>query len=193
MKNQLQIIAGEWRSRKLSFPPIPSLRPTPASVRETLFNWLRFDVNGSCCLDLYSGSGALGFEAKSRGAASVVMVDRNRKICHALKQNIIRLDAENIKVLEADVDRYLASSPQPFDLVFIDPPFRQGLIFDCCHALDKNAWLSSNAKIYIEAEYELELGGLLPTNWKTLQTKKAGDVGFHLFKKQKNTNHPYRL
>lgn len=181
MRNELRIIAGQWRSRKLTFPALPELRPTPARVRETLFNWLRHDIIGARCLDLYAGSGALGFEAASRGAAQVVQVDQHPKVCKALKENIKRLGADRIEVVQKDVERFLAQGPpaQRFELAFLDPPFGRHLAVSCCQRLERYGWLLPGAKIYVEAESRLRLAAL-PENWRLLSSKKAGEVGYHL-------------
>ncbi len=123
MKNKLRIIGGDWRSRQINFVDAPGLRPTPARVRETLFNWLRYEIVGTQCLDLYAGSGALGFEAASRGAKSVVQVENNIQACHCLKDNAVALSAVQIKVVQNDVLRYLDGEGLAFDVVFLDPPF----------------------------------------------------------------------
>ena len=102
VKNELRIIGGNWRGRKIRFPPVPGLRPTPDRVRETLFNWLRQDLEGTVCLDLYAGSGALGFEAASRAAARVVLVERSGDVCAALKQTRALLDARSVEVVQME-------------------------------------------------------------------------------------------
>ncbi|MGX2029118.1 MULTISPECIES: 16S rRNA (guanine(966)-N(2))-methyltransferase RsmD [Methylocaldum] len=179
MKNELRIIAGRFRSRKLKFPDAPGLRPTPDRVRETLFNWLRNDIEGARCLDLYAGSGALGFEAASRGAAKVVQVERDALVCGALERNRALLNAEAVEIVQAEVGRFLEGAGQPFDVVFLDPPFHQGLVIPCCRALEGNGWLSSHAKIYVETESSFRLESL-PENWRTLRDGRAGEVGYHL-------------
>ncbi|BBA36486.1 ribosomal RNA small subunit methyltransferase D [Methylocaldum marinum] len=179
MKNEIRVIGGRFRSRKLRFPDAPGLRPTPDRVRETLFNWLRNDIEGARCLDLYAGSGALGFEAASRGASKVVQVEQDAAVCRALERNRALLNAEAVEIVQVEVRRFLAGEGQPFDLVFLDPPFRQGLVVPCCGALEENGWLSSSAKIYLEAEREFRLDGL-PLNWRPLRGGKAGEVGYHL-------------
>ena len=148
MPNKLKIIGGNWRSRSVTFVDAPGLRPTPARVRETLFNWLRNDIIGSRCLDLYAGSGALGFEAASRGAKSVIQVENNALACRALKENAIRLSADQIKIVQMDALRYLAGNAEPFDVVFIDPPFAKSLAVQTCQWLEDKGWLSKHAKIY---------------------------------------------
>ncbi|MCX7097903.1 MAG: 16S rRNA (guanine(966)-N(2))-methyltransferase RsmD [Methylococcales bacterium] len=180
MANKLRIIAGNWRSRNISFIDAPGLRPTPARVRETVFNWLQYDILGSRCLDLYAGSGALGFEAASRGANSVVQVENNPQTCRCLKENTVALAAEHIKIVQSDVFKFLAGDAQPFDVVFIDPPFGLGLALQTCNWLEDKGWLSPHAKIYVEVEAKLELAGL-PDNWQLLKSKVAGEVGYHLF------------
>jgi 16S rRNA (guanine966-N2)-methyltransferase len=183
LQNKLRIIGGEWRSRQINFYEAPGLRPTPARVRETLFNWLQYDIPGSHCLDLYAGSGALGFEAASRGAKSIVQVENNPDACRALKETVVKLAATQIKIVQSDVFRYLSGDAEPFDIVFLDPPFGLNLISQTCNWLEDKSWLSQQAKIYVEAESELKFFDELPQNWQLLKSKTAGDVGYHLFGK----------
>lgn len=183
MANKLKIIGGDWRSRSIHFDDAPGLRPTPARVRETLFNWLRNDILNSRCLELYSGSGALSFEAASRGAKAVVQVENNPLACRVLKENAVALEAKQIKIVQSDVFRYLAGNSEVFDVVFIDPPFQQGLALQTCQWLEEKGWLSSRAKIYVEVESSLKLEGM-PDNWHLLKSKVAGEVGYHLFERQ---------
>ena len=182
MKNKLRIIGGDWRSRQIYFDDAPGLRPTPARVRETLFNWLQHDIIGRRCLDLYAGSGALGFEAASRGAKLVVQVENNPQACRSLKENSVALAAEQIKIVQMDVMRFLASDAEMFDLVFLDPPFGLNLAAPACQWLEQKGWLTAHAKIYVETEAHLDLSGI-PENWKMLKSKTAGEVGYHLFQK----------
>ncbi len=181
-KSKLRIIAGDWRSRQLVFEETPGLRPTPARVRETLFNWLQYDVIGKACLDLYAGSGALGFEAASRGAKSVVMVENNAQACRLINENRLKLSADQIKIRQVDVFRFLAGDATTFDLVFLDPPFAQGIAQQTCQWLEEKGWLAAQAKIYVEVESQLLLEKM-PANWQRLKSKKAGDVGYHLFQR----------
>ena len=183
LKNQIRIIGGQWRSRQISFYDVPGLRPTPDRVRETLFNWLQFDIPGSRCLDLYAGSGALGLEAASRGAKSVVQVESNLDACRALKETADKLAATQVKIVQSDVFRYLAGDVETFDIIFLDPPFGLNLIAQTCEWLEDKGWLSQHAKIYVEAESKLKFLHELPVNWQLLKSKTAGDVGFHLFQK----------
>ena len=182
MKNKLRIIAGDWRSRQLRFADLPGLRPTPARVRETLFNWLQNAVVGSRCLDLYAGSGALGFEAASRGAKVVVQVESSALACRHLKENAQALSANQIKIVNQDVFRFLAGDAEPYDLVFLDPPFAKNLALQTCQWLEDKGWLATYARVYVEVESCLKLDGL-PVNWTLLKSKIAGEVGYHLFER----------
>jgi 16S rRNA (guanine966-N2)-methyltransferase len=175
----LRIIAGQWRGRKLHFPAVEGLRPTPDRVRETIFNWLMHDVTGARCLDLCCGSGAMGLEALSREAASVLFVDRHEKAITALRRTLGELHADNTEVMRRDILPFLAEPPErPFDLVFFDPPYASGLLQPGCQALEANRWLAAHAKIYLEAPAGQNLP--LPENWRVLRSKSAGQVGYHL-------------
>ncbi len=181
MKNKLRIIGGDWRSRQVSFIDAPGLRPTPARVRETVFNWLQYEIFGKQCLDLYAGSGALGFEAASRGAKAVVQVENNSQACRSLQDNAKVLSAAPIKTVQSDVLRYLEGDAQLFDVVFLDPPFGLDLVVQTCVLLEKNGWLAKHAKIYVETERIFDFGTAMPENWQQLKSKTAGEVGYHLF------------
>jgi 16S rRNA (guanine966-N2)-methyltransferase len=182
VKNKLRIIGGDWRSRCVSFVDVPGLRPTPARVRETLFNWLQYDIVGKRCLDLYAGSGALGFEAASRGAKAVTQVENNAQACRCLKENSVALSASQIKIVQSEVLRYLAGDAEPFDIVFLDPPFAMNLAVQTCQWLEEKGWLARHAKIYVETERQCNLEGI-PENWRQLKSKTAGDVAYHLFER----------
>lgn len=182
MSNKVKIIGGQWRGRNLPFPNVAGLRPTPARVRETLFNWLQYDIAASRCLDLYAGSGALGMEAASRGAKQVVQVDNNAQVCRQLKANTELVSAIQVKVVQQDVFRYLAGDAEGFNLVFLDPPFAQGLAVQAANWLEDKLWLASHAKIYIEVEHDLKLTGL-PESWEMLKHKTAGEVGYYVFQR----------
>ncbi len=179
MQNRLRIIGGEWRSRVITFDDVPDLRPTPVRVRETLFNWVQQEIIGSHCLDLFSGSGALGFEAASRGAKSVTMVENNPLACRKLQANITLLNASQVQLKNSDVMRFLTGDPEAFDLVFLNPPFAQHCAEQVCHVLETNAWLKPHAKIYVETPATRVLKDL-PSNWQVLRHKTAGEVGYHL-------------
>jgi 16S rRNA (guanine966-N2)-methyltransferase len=179
MKNEIRIIGGTWRSRKIRFPAAPGLRPSPDRVRETLFNWLGQDLEGLVCLNLYAGSGVLGFEAASRGAKRVVQVERSPEACIALKQNREQLAARAVQIVSMDVSRFLAGSTEAFDLVFLDPPFHQGLVEPCCHELEGKGWLAAHGRVYIEAEKE-KVWGQMPETWQIYRHKQAGGVDYRL-------------
>lgn len=180
--NQLRIIAGIWRGRKLGFAPVAGLRPTPDRVRETLFNWLGSSVQGARCLDLFAGSGALGLEAASRGAAEVVLVDADPQVARTLREQVRLLGARQVRVLQADCERYLGGAPEIFDLVFLDPPFRQDMLPACLQLLEQRGWLALTAWIYIETERALELS--LPSNWSAYRSKTTGQVSYQLVRRQ---------
>ena len=177
--NRVRIIAGRWRGRKLAFPDRPGLRPTPDRVRETLFNWLQPVVAGARCLDLFAGSGALGWEALSRGAAEVVMVESDGRVVRSLQESARLLEAEGVTFRQGSALDYLGGSGEPFDIVFLDPPFRQGLLADTIHRLESGGWLAPRAWIYMESETTLqELP--LPAGWKMSRSKSAGQVSYNL-------------
>ncbi len=179
-KGSLTIIGGQWRSRKIEVFDAEGLRPTPNRVRETLFNWLQADIFNSRCLDLFAGSGALSFEAASRGAKNVMQIENNVAVCQVLKSNAEKLNASQIQTIQSDALVYLQNSPEnPFDVVFIDPPFGFDLVVRSCELLEKNNWLAPYAKIYIETETNLTLE--LPENWQRLKSKIAGEVAYRLF------------
>ncbi|QKQ28163.1 16S rRNA (guanine(966)-N(2))-methyltransferase RsmD [Candidatus Reidiella endopervernicosa] len=177
------MIGGSWRGRKFPIPDVEGLRPTPDRVRETLFNWLMPVLGGARCLDLYAGSGALGLEAASRGADRVVMVDRDHGVVRQLRHNIDTLKSDRVSVVQADALAYLERVEQPFDIVFLDPPFRQELVAECCQRLESGGWLTANAHIYLELERELG-EPQLPKGWSLLRSKVAGQVGYHLATRQ---------
>lgn len=171
--NQVRIIGGRWRRRLLHFPDLPGLRPTPDRVRETLFNWLGQRLDGLRCLDLFAGSGALGFEAASRGAHEVVMVERDRRACAVLRRNRELLGAEAVEVVEADGLAWLAGPRGRFDVVFLDPPFQAGLLGPAL-ALTATR-LAPGGKIYAEFGDRPDLEG-----WQVLREGRAGMSHFCL-------------
>ena len=179
-RGTLKIIGGQWRSRQIDVLDADGLRPTPNRVRETLFNWLQADIFNSRCLDLFAGSGALSFEAASRGAKNVVQIENNLAACTALKSNAQKLNATNVHMVQSDTLAHLAKTPpNQFDVIFIDPPFGLDLVVQSCELLEKNLWLAPYAKIYIETETTLKLE--LPESWQLLKSKIAGEVAYSLF------------
>src|SRR5262245_49744399 len=153
LRNELRIIGGKWRGRRVQFPDLPELRPSPDRVRETLFNWLAPVIEGARCLDLFAGSGALGLEAASRGAASVVLVDRDPRVRAALEASVERLGG-GVDIVCDDAFAWLARGGGPFDVVFVDPPFGEGLANRTCAALATSERLAPGARIYVESEAE---------------------------------------
>ena len=179
LKNQLRIIAGQWRGRKLTFPDIKALRPTPDRVRETLFNWLAPNIQGARCLDLFAGSGALGFEALSRGAAGVVLIENNPLAYNQLIANKQLLKCQNAEILKIDAKMYLEQAKHPFDIIFLDPPFHQNLIPIFCNLLENSQPLKQHSLIYIESEIPLK-SLKLPNHWEIIKQSQAGQVSYGL-------------
>jgi len=185
-KGEVRIIGGQWRGRKLHFPTIPHLRPTPNRIRETLFNWLAPELSDAHCLDLFAGSGALGFEALSRYAQSVIFVEQSTVLVSYLKAQLKQLAAENrARVYQGQFPFVTKPSFKPkaplFNIVFLDPPFHQNLIGPACAWLVQEALLAPESKIYIEAEARLR-DLILPENWQIQQWKTAGQVQYALIK-----------
>ena len=170
----LRVIGGKYRSRLLRVPARPGLRPTPDRVRETLFNWLGQDLSGRACLDLYAGSGALGFEAASRGAARVVMVENDRVALAALERSRAALQAAQVEIIGGDAAAYLARARGRFDVVFLDPPFRQNALLAILEMLP--ARLESDARVYVESDTPVSLD----PPWIELRRAKAGQVSYQL-------------
>lgn len=179
LTNKVRIIGGSWRGRKLSFPNVSGLRPTADRIRETLFNWLMPAIHGARCLDLFAGSGALGFEAASRGAEHVVMVDQEPAVIKQLQTNKALLKTDSITVCQAAIPSAITLPIKPFDIVFLDPPFKQGLINQACQWLDQQQLLAPQAWIYLETEAELEPLPI-PAHWEILRAKQAGQVKYYL-------------
>jgi len=183
-EGSIRIISGLWRGRKLPVYNAQGLRPTTDRVKETLFNWIALDIPHAICLDLFAGSGSLGFEAASRQAKQVVMLELNPHAHKQLEQNIKTLETTSVQAIKCDSLEHLEKTGTPFDIVFIDPPFRQGLLEKCLTLLEKYHWLSENALIYIETEKELHLTGI-PENWSLYREKNAGQVSYRLFKRNR--------
>lgn len=180
--NQLRIIGGQWRSRRLEFPDAPGLRPTPDRVRETLYNWLAPQIGGARLLDCFAGSGALFLEGLSRGAASGVALELDPQAATSLQANLHLLGADNAKVYNLDSNGWLnRPAIQQFDIVLLDPPFHQDLLERSCHLLQERGWLATDALVYTESEQppsELDL----PDNWQPYREKHAGQVYYALWK-----------
>lgn len=180
--NQVRIIGGEHRGRKLSFPDIPGLRPTGDRIRETLFNWLQPSLPGASCLDMFAGSGVLGLEAASRGAGKVIMLDSSPVVVSQLLQHVSMLGLNQVTVERADAISWLQTSSQQFDIVFVDPPFADGLLQQAACCLVDSGCLRPGALVYIESDAAVDLPALPPT-LSILKEKRAGQVAYYLCKK----------
>jgi 16S rRNA (guanine966-N2)-methyltransferase len=180
----LRVIGGKYRSRLIRVPARPGLRPTPDRVRQTLFNWLGQDLGGLACLDLFAGSGALGFEAASRGAARVVLVEKDRAAVAELERSRAALDATQVTIVSGDAAAYLARERGRFDVVFLDPPFRQNAVPAILGSLPPR--LEPGARVYVESEAPIEAAA----PWTELKRAKAGQVSYQLLLWDANERRP---
>jgi 16S rRNA (guanine966-N2)-methyltransferase len=181
--SRIRITGGEWRSRLIEVIDAEGLRPTPDRVRETLFNWLGQDLSGWRCLDLFAGSGILGFECASRGAAEVVLVEKQAKTLSQLRENAARFAYDRLRPERADALEFAATARRPdqwFDLILLDPPYRQGLLERIAPLL--SALAGPETKLYAEAEHRIESLG----EWRTLKHGQAGQVFYHLLEREQN-------
>lgn len=178
-RQQLRIIGGDWRGRKLSFPAIADLRPTSDRVRETLFNWLQMDIGGARCLDLFAGSGALGLEALSRGASEVCFVEKDAIAAQQIRDHLQLLQSQRGRVLQQDALGFLTHNTERFDIIFLDPPFKLDCMAECSQQLSERGIATSGSLIYIETPKQRPLPAL-PEPWQLLKQKAAGDVAYHL-------------
>jgi len=179
-RNSLRIVGGGWRGRRVHFPDSPGLRPTPDRVRETLFNWLQFSVAGARCLDLFAGSGALGLEALSRAAREVVFVDETAAAAQSLREELERLGGTaRARVLETTAARFLGTPGEPFDMIFLDPPFGRDALAEPIALIDAGGWIRPGGWVYLERERQAGAPPL-PNGWDLVKSKSAGEVGYHL-------------
>lgn len=181
---KVRVIGGKWRGRSLKVLDVTGLRPTPDRVRETLFNWLAPFVVNARCLDLFAGSGALGFEALSRGAKEVVFVDKYPPIIANIKRLAVELDAaKQCEAIRASAVSFIATqvTPIPFDIIFIDPPFASPLVKQSIDALVVSELIKNGTLLYVESPVALTENDL-PTSWEILKAKTAGEVAYHLVK-----------
>lgn len=183
-QGEVRIISGRWRGQKLPVLNVEGLRPTSDRVKETLFNWLMADIYDSRCLDCFAGSGSLGFEALSRQANFVLMLEQDKNVASRLKSNLSRLKANNAEIIQTNSLHYLATlnNSEPFDIVFLDPPFHQDLIPSCLKLLEQNNWLTANALIYLETEHNANFH--CPTHWILLKEKSTQQVVYRLYQRQ---------
>jgi 16S rRNA (guanine(966)-N(2))-methyltransferase RsmD len=181
LKNKVRIIGGEWRSRIISLPERIDLRPTPDRVRETVFNWLGQDLTGQSCLDLFAGSGAMGFEAASRGASQVIMVESDPQVVNSLKANIDKLEAKQIRLVPTDALKFIDSVPQQFDvrfdIIFADPPYRLDLFPRLLPKLSPH--LAEDGLLYVENANFFAPG----PGWLVWRKGRAGSVHYQLLRK----------
>ena len=183
---RLRIVAGNWRSRLLDIADVDGLRPTGERIRETLFNWLAPTIEGARCLDLFAGTGALGLEALSRGASDVVFVEQSAAAATQLRANVEILGARGASVLQQDAVDFLRSEPgQPFDIVFLDPPFALNALEETCRLLAGSGHLAASALVYIEDDRQREEPPL-PEGWKDVRNKTAGNVRYRLIQVRGN-------
>lgn len=181
-RSELRIIAGKWRGRRIGFVAEPGLRPTPERVRETLFNWLQPVIAGSRCLDLFCGSGALGIEALSRGAAALTLIDSSATVIREIRANLERLGKNGAATLiRADACNWLLNTrEQGYDVVFLDPPFSSSLATRCLQLLDRSALLAPGARVYLECAID-ETAPIPGPGWVLHRERFAGNVAYRLF------------
>lgn len=177
----VRIVGGRLRGSKLAVADRDGLRPTPDRVRETLFNWLAPVIAGARCLDLFAGTGALGIEAISRGAAQAIFVERDRDLARALRDNLARLCVADAEVVEDDAVAWLACGGGAVDVAFLDPPFAQGLWNEAAAALERRGYLREGAFVYVESPQGVSLA--LPSNWALHREGRAGAVRFALYRR----------
>lgn len=179
-RGSIRIIGGRWRRRRIAVPEGDAIRPTPDRVRETVFNWLAPTIGGARCLDLFAGSGAFGIEAASRGAQHVVMVEREPALAEKLIEEVNALGAgEQVSVRRSDALALLElGAAEPFDVVFVDPPYGNNLEGPVCAALDAGGWLAEDALIYVETNRAAKMQW--PADWEVLREKEAGQVRYYL-------------
>ncbi|SDN49867.1 16S rRNA m(2)G-966 methyltransferase [Vreelandella arcis] len=178
---KLRIIGGDFRRRQLPVLDSPGLRPTPDRVRETLFNWLGQQLYGKRVLDLFAGTGALGIEALSRGATQLTFVESDAQVARHITQNLETLGAHQGHVIVGDARTFLSQSAARYDIVFLDPPFHQGWVADCCSALETGGWLAEEAMIYVETERDLIPE--VPTRWSLHRETQAGESTARLYQR----------
>lgn len=184
----IRLISGQWRGRKLPVHDVEGLRPTTDRVKETLFNWLATEVRDSRCLDVFAGSGSLGFEALSRYASYVMMIEQEPKAARQLQTNLQTLRCTQAQVVCRDALQVLqAGCSEPFELVFLDPPFRKELLTAVIPLLEQQGWLADRALIYLERENE-GTAPLIPANWQLLKDKQAGQVCYQLYLRESPTS-----
>jgi 16S rRNA (guanine966-N2)-methyltransferase len=180
LKQQIRIIGGLYRGKKIQFPQVDGLRPTPDRVRETLFNWLMNTIHGARCLDAFAGSGALGLEAFSRGASNVVFIEQSASAYASLYKNIEIFNSTKLTRVKADTLNYLSQCTEQFDIIFLDPPFSLNYIPQCLHQIVQKKILNPGGLVYIESDTVIAVDY---KDWKQIKLKQAGQVIYGLFEK----------
>ena len=191
--NSVRIIGGSWRGRRVHFPDSPGLRPTPDRVRETLFNWLQHSIAGTRCLDLFAGSGALGLEALSRGAREVVFVEPAFAPAEMLAAELKRFEGGDLggsrgRIVQVSAERFLAAPGEPFDVIFLDPPFGLDALPEYVRLIDAGGWAASGGWIYLENARSAGAPAM-PPHWNLVKSKSAGEVGYHLARANVEIHH----
>jgi 16S rRNA (guanine966-N2)-methyltransferase len=191
--NSVRIIGGSWRGRRVHFPDSPGLRPTPDRVRETLFNWLQHSIAGTRCLDLFAGSGALGLEALSRGAREVVFVEPAFAPAEMLAEELKRFEGGDLggsrgRIVQVSAERFLAAPGEPFDVIFLDPPFGLDALPEYVRLIDAGGWAASGGWIYLENARSAGAPAM-PPHWNLVKSKSAGEVGYHLARANVEIHH----
>ena len=181
---KVKILSGSWKGRNISFLAQSDLRPTKNIIKETLFNWIQKDIQDSICIDMFAGSGSLGFEAASRGAKKVYMIDNNLEITNHLRSQKDYIGAKNISIINLSAFDFLKKNLKDLaNVIFLDPPFSLGIIEKVIKELSSSDNLADKCKIYVEIPYKknIEFQINTPINWELLKSKKSGDVAYLLF------------
>ena len=181
MKQSIRIIGGQFRGKKLTFPAIDGLRPTPSRVRETLFNWLMHDIRDAHCLDAFAGSGALGIEAYSRGAAHVTMLEQHPIAYANIQHQVTSFDPLKLDVRQVDACFFLQQTQIPFDIIFLDPPFATNHLNVCMDILSARALLKPQGLVYLESANVINVDHSM---WEQIKSSHAGQIHFGLYKKR---------
>jgi len=180
MMGEIKIIGGKFKGRKLKVVDMPDLRPTPNRLRETLFNIIQYDLKQANCLDAFAGTGALGLEAYSRGAKSVVFLETNIKIYQQLKKNLALFESNDLEVFPNNCLEYLSKTNKTFDIIFLDPPFKQNLWEQCCQLVSERKLLEPGGLIYLESPYKINLNS---NDWKIRKDDRLSDVFYGVYER----------
>ena len=182
LRNEVRIIGGSHRSRRIRFPSSLGLRPTADRVRETVFNWIRDDIDGASILDLFAGSGAMGWEALSRGARRAVFVEASSDVARCLADTQRMMDFQGAEIKHLEAETFLAGEPEIFDVVFMDPPFHSKLLLGAAASLEERGWLKDGALIYVECEAGLSITAF-PENWRLFRQGATRMAQYQIFKR----------